>query len=291
MFPLGACRRGAGPADRWRYLDGRAPSACIPTVTKPFCGDCDRVRLTADGQFRTCLFATDEFDLRRAMRRAAADDELAAASSGASAPSGPVTTSTRSTSSVPALDEPDRRLSGQSAVAVRRPCTPMTLSDFTHLDPLGRARMVDVTPKEPTHRRAVARCKVFMQPETTAAIANREVKKGDVLSVARVAGIQAAKRTADMIPLCHPLLVGSVSVNFEIGDDFVAVEVHVDTVDRTGVEMEALHACAIAALTIYDMCKSADRGMVDRRAGAVGEDRRSLRHLPARAGLDEEASR
>jgi cyclic pyranopterin phosphate synthase len=132
---------------------------------------------------------------------------------------------------------------------------------FTHLDPLGRARMVDVTPKEPTHRRAVARCRVFMRPETTAAIANREIKKGDVLSVARVAGIQAAKRTADMIPLCHPLLVGAVSVNFELGDDYVAVEVHVDTVDRTGVEMEALHACATAALTIYDMCKSADRGM------------------------------
>ncbi len=132
---------------------------------------------------------------------------------------------------------------------------------FTHLDPLGRARMVDVTPKEPTHRRAVARCKVFMQPETTAAIANREVKKGDVLSVARVAGIQAAKRTADMIPLCHPLLVGSVSVNFEIGDDFVAIEAQVDTVDRTGVEMEALHACSVAALTVYDMCKSVDRGM------------------------------
>jgi cyclic pyranopterin phosphate synthase len=133
---------------------------------------------------------------------------------------------------------------------------------FTHLDPLGRARMVDVTPKEATHRRAVARCKVVMKPETTLAIANREVKKGDVLSVARVAGIQAAKRTSDMIPLCHPLLVGSVSVNFDIGDDHVAVEAQVDTVDRTGVEMEALHACATAALTIYDMCKSADRGMV-----------------------------
>jgi cyclic pyranopterin monophosphate synthase len=133
---------------------------------------------------------------------------------------------------------------------------------FSHLDPMGRARMVDVTPKEPTHRRAVARCKVFMQPDTTAAIANREVKKGDVLSVARVAGIQAAKRTSDMIPLCHPLLVGAVSVNFEIGDDHVLVETTVDTVERTGVEMEALHACAVAALTIYDMCKSADRGMV-----------------------------
>jgi cyclic pyranopterin phosphate synthase len=133
---------------------------------------------------------------------------------------------------------------------------------FTHLDPMGRARMVDVTPKEATHRRAIARGKVFMQPATTVAVANREVKKGDVLAVARVAAIQAAKRTSDMIPLCHPLLIGSVSVNFEIGDDFVEIEVQVDTVDRTGVEMEALHACSVAALTIYDMCKSADRGMV-----------------------------
>ncbi len=133
---------------------------------------------------------------------------------------------------------------------------------FTHLDPLGRARMVDVTPKEPTHRRAVARGKVFMKPETTIAVANREVKKGDVLAVARVAGIQAAKRTADSIPLCHPVLVGGVSINFEIGDDHIAIETMVETVDRTGVEMEALHACTMAALTIYDMCKSADRAMV-----------------------------
>ncbi len=153
---------------------------------------------------------------------------------------------------------------------------------FTHLDPLGRARMVDVTPKEQTHRRAVARCKVMMRPETTVAIANREVTKGDVLSVARVAGIQAAKRTSDLIPLCHPLLVGAVSINFEIGDDFVAVEAHVDTVDRTGVEMEALHAASMAALTIYDMCKSADRGMVigdlalwEKTGGRSGTFRRS----------------
>jgi cyclic pyranopterin monophosphate synthase len=152
----------------------------------------------------------------------------------------------------------------QSATWGERLSTLDPVSDltFTHLDPLGRARMVDVTPKEPTHRRAVARCKVFMQPQTTAAIINREVKKGDVLAVARVAGIQAAKRTSDLIPLCHPLLVGSVYLNFEIGDDFVEIEAQVDTVDRTGVEMEALHACSIAALTIYDMCKSADKGMV-----------------------------
>ena len=134
--------------------------------------------------------------------------------------------------------------------------------NFSHLDPMGNARMVDVTPKDATHRRAVARCKVFMKPETTAAIANREVKKGDVIAVARVAGIQAAKRTSDMIPLCHPLLIGAVTINFEIAEDHVAIEAQVDTIDRTGVEMEALHACSVAALTIYDMCKSADRAMV-----------------------------
>src|SRR2546421_3678138 len=92
---------------------------------------------------------------------------------------------------------------------------------LTHLDPLGRARMVDVTPKEATHRRAIARCKVFMAPETTSRVATNAVTKGDVLAVARVAGIQAAKQTPNLIPLCHPLLVGSVFVNFTIGDDNV----------------------------------------------------------------------
>ena len=133
---------------------------------------------------------------------------------------------------------------------------------FTHLDPLGRARMVDVTPKEPTHRRAIARARVSMTPETASAVAQGAIKKGDVLAVARVAGIQAAKRTSDLIPLCHPLMVGAVTVNFEINDDSVDVETVVDTFDRTGVEMEALTACSVAALTIYDMCKSLDKSMV-----------------------------
>ena len=135
---------------------------------------------------------------------------------------------------------------------------------LTHLDPLGRARMVDVTPKEATHRRAVARGRVYMKPETLALVASNAVSKGDVPAVARVAGIQAAKKAADLIPLCHPLLVGSVYINFEFSDSdtYLEVEAQVETVDRTGVEMEALHACATAALTVYDMCKSADRSMV-----------------------------
>ena len=132
---------------------------------------------------------------------------------------------------------------------------------LTRLDPLGGARMVDVTPKEPTHRRALARCRVMMAPETTALVASNAITKGDVLGTARIAGIQAAKRTPELIPMCHPLLVGTVHVNFNIGDDFVEVEAQVETVDRTGVEMEALTACAVAALTVYDMCKSSDRAM------------------------------
>ncbi len=138
----------------------------------------------------------------------------------------------------------------------------MTDAGLTHLDPLGRARMVDVTPKEPSHRRAIARATVHMDTATASAVARGAIGKGDVLAVARIAGIQAAKRAPDLIPLCHPLLVGAVLVNFRIEESHIEVEAEVETVDRTGVEMEALTACAVAALTIYDMCKSIDRGMV-----------------------------
>lgn len=158
----------------------------------------------------------------------------------------------------------------------------MAAPEFTHLDPLGRARMVDVTPKEPTQRRATAKGKVFMAPETASMVARGDLTKGDVLAVARVAGIQAAKRTADLIPLCHPLLVGAVLVNFRVEEDHIEIEATVDTVDRTGVEMEALTACSVAALTIYDMCKSVDKEMTigdvalwEKTGGRSGTYRRS----------------
>jgi cyclic pyranopterin phosphate synthase len=165
-------------------------------------------------------------------------------------------------------------------------------TEFTHLDPLGRARMVDVTAKEATHRRAVARCRVYMEPETASKIASGAITKGDVLAVARVAGIQAAKQTPNLLPLCHPLLVGSVFVNFRIEDSHVEVEAQVDTVDRTGVEMEALTACAIAGLTIYDMCKSIDRSMTigdlalwEKTGGRSGTFRRTPSTLDDELGL------
>ncbi len=154
--------------------------------------------------------------------------------------------------------------------------------EFSHLDSAGRARMVDVTAKDRTHRRAIARATVSMQPETVAAIRSGTVAKGDVLAVARVAGIQAAKRTSEAIPMCHPLMIGGATVDFEFGDDQIEIIASVDTVDRTGVEMEALHAAAIAALTIYDMCKSADRGMTigalalwEKSGGRSGDYRRA----------------
>ena len=147
--------------------------------------------------------------------------------------------------------------------------------------------MVDVTAKEATHRRAVARCRVHMESETASKIASGAISKGDVLAVARVAGIQAAKQTPNLLPLCHPLLVGSVFVNFRIEELHVEVEAQVETVDRTGVEMEAMTACAIAALTIYDMCKSVDRGMTigeialwEKTGGRSGMWRRPIEATP-----------
>lgn len=122
--------------------------------------------------------------------------------------------------------------------------------------------MVDVGPKEASHRRAVARCRVLMSSATVKAVADNALVKGDVLAVARIAGIQAAKRTADSIPLCHPLMLTSVRVDFVLEEASIAVSAEVEVRDRTGVEMEALHACAVAALTIYDMCKGADKDMV-----------------------------
>ena len=138
----------------------------------------------------------------------------------------------------------------------------MNEAGFTHLDETGAAHMVDVGDKAATRRRAVARSVVKMEPSTAAAIADGDVKKGDVLAVARIAGIQAAKRTADIIPLCHPLLLSKVSVDLSVGESSVTIEAAVETTGPTGVEMEALHACTAAALTIYDMCKALDRAMV-----------------------------
>lgn len=135
---------------------------------------------------------------------------------------------------------------------------------LTHFDAAGRAAMVDVSDKTETRREATARARVVMQPATLALIQTGSAAKGDVLGVARLAGIMAAKRTADLIPLCHPLPLSSVRVDLEPDEAASAIEITatVRTTGRTGVEMEALTAASVAALTVYDMCKAVDRGMV-----------------------------
>ncbi|WP_124948639.1 cyclic pyranopterin monophosphate synthase MoaC [Sulfuriferula thiophila] len=137
------------------------------------------------------------------------------------------------------------------------------MHEFTHFDQQGHAQMVDVADKADTRRVAVARGRIVMLPATLQMIQQGSAKKGDVLGVARVAAIQAAKRTADLIPLCHPLALTRVNVAFEVNEALSAIdaEVRVETVGKTGVEMEALTALNIGLLTIYDMCKAVDRGM------------------------------
>lgn len=135
------------------------------------------------------------------------------------------------------------------------------MTEFSHLDESGRARMVDVGGKAAQRRMARASGRIAMAVATAELIRENQIKKGDVLAVARIAGIQAAKRTSELIPLCHPLKLSHVQVDAEVQDAAVAVTCTAQCVDRTGVEMEALTGVSIALLTIYDMCKAVDQGM------------------------------
>ncbi|MFO7707497.1 MAG: cyclic pyranopterin monophosphate synthase MoaC [Desulfobacterales bacterium] len=160
------------------------------------------------------------------------------------------------------------------------------MAEFTHLDNEGRVRMVDVTEKAASVRTAVAGAKVSMRPDTFALIRDQKVKKGNVLETARIAGIMAAKRTADLIPMCHPLNITHVEIDFIPEEEAHAIGIRagVRALDQTGVEMEALTAAAVAALTIYDMCKSHDRDMavseillIEKSGGKSGTYKRSPR--------------
>ena len=137
------------------------------------------------------------------------------------------------------------------------------MSELTHFDASGASRMVDTSAKAETQRQARASGRVHMQPATLLLVRDRGMSKGDVLEVARLAGIMAAKRTGDLIPLCHPLPITSAQVDFDfVGDQILTISATVKVVGRTGVEMEALTAVSLAALTVYDMCKAVDKDMV-----------------------------
>lgn len=139
-----------------------------------------------------------------------------------------------------------------------------TQDQLTHFDQSGQAHMVDVGQKNETHRIAIASGKITMQPATLALIKQGNSKKGDVVGIARIAAIQASKRTSELIPLCHPIALTKVAAEFEINDidSSISCRVIAETYGKTGVEMEALNAVSIGLLTIYDMCKAVDRGMV-----------------------------
>jgi cyclic pyranopterin monophosphate synthase len=153
----------------------------------------------------------------------------------------------------------------------------MTKRKLTHVDESGRARMVDVSDKAETQRIAVARALLRCAPDTRDALLGGTLKKGDAAAAARIAGVLAAKKTGDLIPLCHPIALTDVEVNLAADPEGVAIEATARTLGRTGVEMEAMVACAIAGLTLYDMGKSAERGMVldqvrlmEKRGGKTG---------------------
>jgi cyclic pyranopterin monophosphate synthase len=135
------------------------------------------------------------------------------------------------------------------------------MTELSHVNKKGEARMVDVSAKDVTTRTASAKARVVMLAETIQLITSGTVKKGDVLATARIAGIQAAKRTSELIPLCHPLLISSVTVDFAVSDRHIDVETTVKVEGKTGVEMEALTACSVACLTLYDMVKAVDRAV------------------------------
>src|SRR2546430_17382534 len=156
------------------------------------------------------------------------------------------------------------------------------MSELTHVDEHGRATMVDTSDKEVTARRAIASARVLMSAETVAAIRNHTTPKGDPLETARLAGVMAAKRTAELIPLCHPLPLTHVDVRADVKDDGVYLEAEVSTKAQTGVEMEALTAVSVAALTVYEMCKAIEKGieitdirLAEKTGGKSGNYRRT----------------
>jgi cyclic pyranopterin phosphate synthase len=147
---------------------------------------------------------------------------------------------------------------------------------LTHVDNAGKARMVDISPKPPMHREALAAGKIILAPATLKLLKKNALQKGDVLAVARVAAIQAGKKTAELIPLCHPLAINQLDVQFRIVADGVEISAKAVSEGKTGVEMEALTAVSVAALTIYDMCKAVDKSMIIGAIALLEKDKHEI---------------
>ncbi|KAK0410494.1 hypothetical protein QR680_005158 [Steinernema hermaphroditum] len=231
----------------------------ISSMSEHFCGTCNRLRLTADGNLKVCLHGLSEVSLRDEMRRGASDDELAAVIGSAvrrkKKQHAGIDTLTAMKNRPMILIAPPRVFSNRLFCSSSR---------LTHVDAEGKATMVDVSSKTPTFRMALARSEVLVTPSIMQALLENRVAKGDALAVARIAGISAAKMTSDLIPLCHNIPLSAVKVEFRLLDDEHKVEIlaRVKTKFETGVEMEALTAASVAGLVVYDMCKAMSHEMV-----------------------------
>ncbi|KAI9016055.1 Molybdenum cofactor biosynthesis protein C [Hyaloraphidium curvatum] len=283
----------------WRVPGHAGTVGFITSMTDDFCSTCTRLRLTADGNLKVCLHGKTEVSLRDVLRAGGSDDEVRGVVSAAvkrkhAKHAGMRALGERSGENRPMIliggaaggrgsirwapvpiSMPAGAAAGLRAYSTSRISGPDDPAEptLTHLTASGEVHMVDVSAKPATVRRAVARCRILLSPAAHALVKSGNAKKGDVVAVAKIAGIMAAKRTWDAIPLCHPIEgLGKVDVAIDLdppaggaradGRMPVQIEAGVRCRGPTGVEMEALHACSVAALTVYDMCKAADRGMV-----------------------------
>ncbi|KAJ8985350.1 hypothetical protein NQ317_008381 [Molorchus minor] len=299
-----------GPNDTskgWKVPTYRGQVGFITSMTEHFCGSCNRLRITADGNLKVCLFGNSEVSLRDAIRSDCSEDDLRTLIGAAvrrkkkqhagmlnisrmenrpmilidtlkplSVPKSPTLKITSPLLHLP----PMHKAPFIQTIARLFSTDPTAQSDLTHIDQTGKARMVDVSEKKSTHRTARAVAKVKVGPKITRLILENSLKKGDVLSIAEIAGVLGAKRTAELIPLCHniPLNNVNVKVGLDTNKEEVVVYSTVQCYGKTGVEMEALTSVTVAALTVYDMCKSVSKGitinevhLLSKSGGASGE--------------------
>ncbi|KAI4458260.1 molybdopterin cofactor synthesis protein a [Holotrichia oblita] len=260
-----------GPNDTskaWKVPEYAGQVGFITSMSEHFCGSCNRLRITADGNLKVCLFGNTEISLRDAIRAGSSEDDLTALIEAAvkrkkrkhaghkSRPQ-----LYRFNINIPQNRTASHLLSTSNASSIRYYSTS---PELTHVDNEGNASMVDVTPKDITQRSATARAIVKVGTKLTTLIKQDMIKKGDVLSIAQIAGITGAKKTADIIPLCHNIPLTNIKVTAHVDEVKKAVIVHatVRCEGKTGVEMEALTAVSTASLTIYDMCKAISRDIV-----------------------------
>ncbi|KAK9700462.1 Radical SAM superfamily [Popillia japonica] len=260
-----------GPNDTskaWKVPEYAGQVGFITSMSEHFCGSCNRLRITADGNLKVCLFGNTEISLRDAIRAGSSEDDLIALIEAAVKRKKRKHAGHKSRAyplqhrfSIPQNIAVSHLLSKSNPSSIRYYSTS---PELTHIDNEGNASMVDVTPKDTTQRSATARAIVKVGTKLTTLIKQDMIKKGDVLSIAQIAGITGAKKTADIIPLCHNIPLTNIKVTAHVDEVKKAVIVHatVRCEGKTGVEMEALTAVSTASLTIYDMCKAISRDIV-----------------------------